>query len=219
VQIAFAPHGFHGAAPQNTGDGSPATFGAGQETLGSVLDSAGVLTLFVAKNDSTAPTLFKSVSLSTQLAAVGGGGGGGSAATAASTIRHLAWLRSYAAPPGEQGLRLVFVCIVSEPDCAVDMVVEFSVHTGSTSAAAGAGAGAGAGAVPAWGVESVLKTPLSGKALRLQPDDGSPYGVRFSTEIYIEDVIASHAHSLEALACVRPMAFLSGVHCVLPLPP
>jgi hypothetical protein len=45
-------------------------------------------------------------------------------------------------------------------------------------------------------------------------------GARFPTEIYTpEDAIGSHAFAppLEALACVRPIAFLSGVHCLLPV--
>jgi hypothetical protein len=46
------------------------------------------------------------------------------------------------------------------------------------------------------------------------------YGVLFSTAVCTpEDAIELHAFAppLEALACVRPMAFLSGVHCLLPV--
>jgi hypothetical protein len=44
------------------------------------------------------------------------------------------------------------------------------------------------------------------------------YGARFPMEIHtLEDAIGPHSCSLEALACVRPMTFLSGVHCLLPV--
>jgi hypothetical protein len=38
----------------------------------------------------------------------------------------------------------------------------------------------------------------------------------FEEDFALEDAIGSHACPLEALACVRPMAFLSGVHCLSP---
>jgi hypothetical protein len=41
----------------------------------------------------------------------------------------------------------------------------------------------------------------------------------FRQKFTLEDAIGSHACSLEALACVCPMAFLSGVRYLLPLPP
>jgi hypothetical protein len=41
----------------------------------------------------------------------------------------------------------------------------------------------------------------------------------FEQDFALEDAIGTHARSLEALPCVRPMAFLSVVHCLLPLPP
>jgi hypothetical protein len=47
----------------------------------------------------------------------------------------------------------------------------------------------------------------------------APYSARFSIEfVTLEDAIGSHACSLEALACVRPMAFLSSVHSSYRLP-
>ena len=41
----------------------------------------------------------------------------------------------------------------------------------------------------------------------------------FEQNVALEDAIGPHACSLEALACVCPMTFLSGVHLLLPLPP
>jgi hypothetical protein len=38
------------------------------------------------------------------------------------------------------------------------------------------------------------------------------YGARFRQESTLEDAIGSHAGSLEALARVRPMVFISGVY-------
>jgi hypothetical protein len=56
------------------------------------------------------------------------------------------------------------------------------------------------------------------------PNQGDPYGfgtVRvFRQKFALEDAIEFHAFApLEALPCVRPMAFLSSVHYLLPLPP
>jgi hypothetical protein len=39
----------------------------------------------------------------------------------------------------------------------------------------------------------------------------------FRQKFTLEDAIESHACSLEALACVRPMSFLSEVHSLLPV--
>jgi hypothetical protein len=42
--------------------------------------------------------------------------------------------------------------------------------------------------------------------------DGPLCGARFRHKFTLEDAIGSHACSLEALACMWPMAFLSGIH-------
>jgi hypothetical protein len=43
------------------------------------------------------------------------------------------------------------------------------------------------------------------------------YGARFRQVFTLEDAIRFRTCSREALACVRPMAFLSGVHASLPV--
>jgi hypothetical protein len=40
------------------------------------------------------------------------------------------------------------------------------------------------------------------------------YGARLRQRFTLEDAIGSHACSLEARSCVRPMVFLSGVYCL-----
>jgi hypothetical protein len=64
------------------------------------------------------------------------------------------------------------------------------------------------------------ETDLPNKLRRLMQEHVAVrgYGARFLTGIYTRGCHWSHACSLEALACMRPIAFLLGVRYLSPLP-
>jgi hypothetical protein len=71
-------------------------------------------------------------------------------------------------------------------------------------------------------IEEILTAlPLSNSSTQTEPSFGGGGGgggvLCFEHDCALEDAIRSHACSLEALACVCPMSFLSGVHYLLPL--
>jgi arylsulfatase A-like enzyme len=81
-------------------------------------------------------------------------------------------------------------------------------------------------------VEAWIHSPLLPPAVRGTVWDGMAHSadwyvtfvegkVRvFRQEFALEDAIEIHAFALlEALPCMRPIPFLSDVHCLLPLPP